>query len=70
MNAACGCIAADGTRACDVMWARLILPDCRACDVRKAASWKTRLCVICTAEVLLLEEALALNLDDENPTCM
>ena len=52
------------------MWARLILPDCRACDVRKAASWKTRLCVICTAEVLLLEEALALNLDDENPTCM
>lgn len=52
------------------MWARLILPDCRACDVRKATTWTERLCEMCRAEVLLLEEALALELGDENPTCM
>ena len=32
------------------MWARLILPDCVGCDARKAASWITKLCVMCTAE--------------------
>ena len=42
------------------MWARLILPDCRACDVRKA-SWRDRLCEMCKAEIALLEEILGLD---------
>ena len=50
------------------MWARLILPDCKSCDVRKASSWLDRLCHICRAEILLLEELLALTLDPEPPT--
>lgn len=40
------------------MWARLILPDCRGCDVRKAASWGDKLCHPCLAEVQMLEEML------------
>jgi hypothetical protein len=46
------------------MWARLILPDCKACDVRKAASWRDRLCHMCLAEVQELEEVLSLNLGE------
>jgi hypothetical protein len=37
------------------MWAFLILPDCRSCDVRKASSWADKLCVMCRAEIELLE---------------
>ena len=37
------------------MWAFLILPDCRACDVRKASDWNDKLCVPCKAEVDDLE---------------
>lgn len=41
------------------MWS-LILPDCRACDARKADSWKDKLCPMCRAEVELLEEQFSL----------
>lgn len=37
------------------MWAFLILPDCRGCDVRKASDWSDLLCHPCRGEVELLE---------------
>jgi hypothetical protein len=46
------------------MWARLILPDCKACDKRKG-SWLDRLCEMCRVEIALLEEILAAS--DEQP---
>ena len=49
------------------MWSQT-LPDCATCDVRKASSWLDKLCVICRAEILLLEGLLALTLDPEPPT--
>lgn len=47
------------------MW-RLILPDCRACDVRKASSWKDKLCHPCRAEAELLEEQYELEAIGDN----
>ena len=49
------------------MWSRLILPDCATCDVRKASSWKDRLCHPCRAEVQLLEELLAIESIEGDP---
>ena len=45
------------------MWC-LILPDCRTCEVRFAADWKSKLCHVCLAETELLEGWM----EDAHPT--